>query len=149
MGYKRDMIMLAVLSVVMIVISAAGIVWDFFSGLLFGGLDGILLLAVCLMTGGVFTLELLIVGRQAGWVPSRASAAAGGKSAAVTAPAAKSAPAAVPRPAVATPAASAAPTVSRAAAPYAAPTAPSVAPALPAPASVASDSAPPAPEPQE
>jgi hypothetical protein len=91
MEYKRDMIMLAVLSVVMILFSVAGIVWAFASQLVFGGLDGILLLAVCLMVGGVFTLELWLVARQAGWVPSGVPATGAGKSAALSAPVTKSA----------------------------------------------------------
>jgi len=64
------MIELAAISVVLLVFSIVGIVWDIASGLLVGGVDGILLLAVCLMMGGVFTLELFLVGRQAGWVPA-------------------------------------------------------------------------------
>lgn len=61
---------LAAISVVLLLFSIAGIVWDIASGLLVTGVDGILLMAVCLMMVGVFTLELYFVGRQAGWVPA-------------------------------------------------------------------------------
>jgi predicted lipid-binding transport protein (Tim44 family) len=146
MGYKRDMIMLAALSVLMILMSLLGIVWDFFSGLLFGGLDGILLLAVCLMTGGVFTLELLIVGRQAGWMPSLLPATGGEKLAATKGPALKSATTAAapatPRPA---------PPAANATTPPTAPTPATTPASAPAPspdqAPVVARAAPPTPEP--
>jgi hypothetical protein len=64
------MVELAALSLVLLALSVVGIVWDIASGLLVTGIDGILLLLVCLMMGGVFTLELFLVGRQAGWVPA-------------------------------------------------------------------------------
>jgi hypothetical protein len=64
------MVELAALSLVLLALSVVGIVWDIASGLLVTGIDGILLLLVCLMMGAVFTLELFLVGRQAGWVPA-------------------------------------------------------------------------------
>jgi hypothetical protein len=72
MGYKTDMIELAAFSGVLIILSLAGIVWDVASRLIFSGIDGILLLFVCLMTGGVFTLQLFMAARKAGWLPARA-----------------------------------------------------------------------------
>lgn len=64
------MMELAAISVLMVVLSLVGIVWDLASRLLFSGIDGILLLIICLMMGGVFTLELYLVGARAGWVPA-------------------------------------------------------------------------------
>ena len=53
------MLEVGVISFVMIVLSVLGAVWDFASGLLFAGIDGIFLLLVCLMIGGVFSLQIL------------------------------------------------------------------------------------------
>jgi len=58
------MIEVAIIAIVMILLSVLGLVWDFASGLLGSGMDGILLLLVCLAIGGVFTLQLLLLFRQ-------------------------------------------------------------------------------------
>ena len=58
------MIEVAIISVVMILVSVLGLVWDFASGLITAGVDGIMLLLVCLMIGGVFTLQLLYLGYE-------------------------------------------------------------------------------------
>ena len=48
-----------VIGLVMVLLSLLGLIWDFASGLITSGVDGILLLLVCLMIGGVFSLQLL------------------------------------------------------------------------------------------
>jgi hypothetical protein len=58
------MIEVAIISLVMIGLSVLGLVWDFASGLIASGVDGILLLLVCLMIGGVFSLQLLLLARE-------------------------------------------------------------------------------------
>jgi hypothetical protein len=58
------MIEVAIISLVMIALSVLGLVWDFASGLITAGVDGILLLLVCLMIGGVFSLQLLLLARE-------------------------------------------------------------------------------------
>ncbi|HLW83339.1 MAG TPA: hypothetical protein VKS20_14975 [Candidatus Acidoferrales bacterium] len=58
------MLEVAIISLVMIVLSILGLVWDFASGLIASGVDGILLLLVCLMIGGVFSLQLLLLARE-------------------------------------------------------------------------------------
>jgi hypothetical protein len=94
MGIKRDMLELAVMSAVMILLSIVGIVWDVSSRLLFNGVDGLLLLATCLLFLGVFSLMLLMTIRQmramegAGAGPVPASAAVSVPPAAVAAPSA-------------------------------------------------------------
>src|SRR5271166_247374 len=82
---------IAVISAVLIVLSILGIVWDFTSGLLASGIDGILLLFVCLMTAGIFALIMLVELQKAGIVP-----AFPGAKAAATAPASKPAASAPP-----------------------------------------------------
>jgi hypothetical protein len=58
---------LAIMSVVMIVLSLLGIIGGFSKGL-FGGIDGLLLLAVALMILVVFSLLLLVQAKQQGWI---------------------------------------------------------------------------------
>jgi hypothetical protein len=58
------MLEVAIISLVMIVLSVLGLVWDFASGLIASGVDGLLLLLVCLMIGGVFSLQLLLLARE-------------------------------------------------------------------------------------
>jgi hypothetical protein len=53
------MLEVGVIALVMVLLSLLGVVWDIASGLLISGIDGIFLLLVCLMMGGVFSLQLL------------------------------------------------------------------------------------------
>jgi hypothetical protein len=46
-----------------------GIIWEITSGLLTSGIDGIMLLAICLMMGGIFSLMILVMVYQAGVLP--------------------------------------------------------------------------------
>jgi hypothetical protein len=91
---------IVVISAVLIVLSILGIVWDFTSGLLGSGLDGILLIAVCLMTAGIFALMLLLELQKAAIVPAfgKAKAAPAAKPAAAAPPAKPAAPASQPTP---------------------------------------------------
>lgn len=59
MGVKADMIEMVVFSAVVLVLSLVGVVWDVLSGLLFSGIDGILLLAIALMMAGISALVLI------------------------------------------------------------------------------------------
>jgi hypothetical protein len=61
---------LAVLSAVLVALSLLGLVGDFVSGLMGPHItmDGLLLLLVCLMMGGLFTLMLLLIAKEAGWL---------------------------------------------------------------------------------
>lgn len=68
------MIEVAILSIVIIALSLLGLIWDFTSGLITAGVDGIFLLLVCLMMGGIFSLQLLILA----WQRRRASRSSGG-----------------------------------------------------------------------
>jgi hypothetical protein len=52
------MLEVGIFGIVMILLSVLGLIWDFASGLITSGVDGILLLLVCLMIGGVFSLQL-------------------------------------------------------------------------------------------
>ncbi|MFZ0582108.1 MAG: hypothetical protein WA690_24970 [Candidatus Acidiferrales bacterium] len=111
---KSNWIEMSALCVLFIILSIWGIVWDFTSGLLTSGIDGIMLVAICLMMGGIFSLMLVVMLWQAGLIPifkpkeakegASAKPAAAAKSAtpAATAPAV-SAPASAASPAAATP----------------------------------------------
>src|ERR1700679_1863403 len=126
---RQNNLVLLAICVVFTLISLAGIVWDITSGLLTSGLDGIMLIMICLMIGGVFSLEILMVADDAGWtkLPSLIPPPAPAKPK-------PAAPAAAAKPATAAPAAAPAPKPAAAApgAPVAAVAAP-----VPKPAPVA------------
>ncbi len=143
---KANWIELCVICALFVALALIGIVWEIASGLLTSGIDGIMLLAICLMMGGIFSLMILVMVYQAGVLPFfRAKPAA---------PTAQKAPAAAPVPAVAKTAATV-PATSPAAAP---PLQPSHPPAAvepgypeppPAPKPAAKPAAPPAAKPQD
>jgi hypothetical protein len=58
------MIEVAIFSLVIVVLSLLGLIWDITSGLITSGVDGLFLLLVCLMMGGIFSLQLLILAWQ-------------------------------------------------------------------------------------
>ena len=58
------MLEVGVFALVMVVLSVLGVVYDFVSGLIFNGVDGIFLLLVCLMIGAVFAFQLLYLGYE-------------------------------------------------------------------------------------
>ncbi|HEV2314019.1 MAG TPA: hypothetical protein VGR94_01830 [Candidatus Acidoferrales bacterium] len=58
------MIEVAIFSLVIIALSLLGLIWDITSGLITSGVDGIFLLLVCLMMGGIFSLQLVILAWQ-------------------------------------------------------------------------------------
>ena len=58
---------LTIMSVVMIVLSISGIIAGF-SRDLFGGIDGLLILGIALMTLLIFSLLLLVQAKQQGWI---------------------------------------------------------------------------------
>ncbi len=70
MNPKEGVIELMIISAVVVLLSLGGIVWDVTSRLLFNGIDGIMLLLVCLMMGGVFSLFMLSIARTAGMLES-------------------------------------------------------------------------------
>jgi hypothetical protein len=142
---RANWIELSVICALFAALALIGIVWEITSGLLTSGIDGIMVLAICLMMGGIFSLMILVMVYQAGVLPFfRAKPAA---------PVAQKAPAA-PAPAVAKTATSV-PATSPAAAP---PLQPSHPPAAvepgypeppPAPKPAAKPAAPPAAKPQD
>jgi predicted lipid-binding transport protein (Tim44 family) len=122
---KAHRIEIGALCTAVILLSIWGIVWDVTSGLITSGIDGIMLLLIALMIGGIFSLMFAHMLWQAGLIPflkpapattapAKAAAAPAAKPAAgataappkpVAAPsAAVNAPAApAPKPAAATP----------------------------------------------
>jgi hypothetical protein len=66
---------LALICVVVILFSIAGIVANFVTRIELN-IDGILLLLVCLVMGGLFSLMLFVLAREEGWLPRRKKAAA-------------------------------------------------------------------------
>ncbi len=68
MDPKKNDIELAIISLFFLVLSLIGIVWCITSGLLAGGVDGILLIGICLMMAAIFALQLFLIALKAGWV---------------------------------------------------------------------------------
>ncbi|MFY9805161.1 MAG: hypothetical protein WAK78_13510 [Candidatus Acidiferrales bacterium] len=114
MTLKSNRIELSILCVFFILLAVWGIAWNISSGLLTSGIDGIMLLAICLMMGGIFSLMLVVMLWQAELIPifrpKEGKAAGPAKPAAAakaTAPAAAASPA--PAPAATAPAPAATP----------------------------------------
>ena len=93
---KSNWIELSLICGLFVALSLVGIIWDFTSGLLTSGIDGIMMLFICLMMGGIFSLMILMMVHQAGLIPFLRPPAKGSE------PSAQKVPAASP---VATPAA--------------------------------------------
>jgi hypothetical protein len=66
---KSSWIELSLICGLFVVLSLVGIIWDFTSGLLTSGIDGIMMLFICLMMGGIFSLMILVMMHQAGLIP--------------------------------------------------------------------------------
>jgi hypothetical protein len=145
---KANWIELSVICGLFVVLAVVGIVWDIASGLLTSGIDGIMMLAICLMMGGIFSLMILMMVHQAGLLPffrPSASNAPGATAQKAAAPSAVAATPAAPK------AASAVPATSPAAAPPLQPSHPPAAlqppppPAAPKPAAKPAPAEPPKP----
>jgi len=67
------MIEVAIFAVLIVILSVLGIIWDVASGLLASGIDGLLLLLICLMMAGIFSLQLLLLARERGLLGRRRS----------------------------------------------------------------------------
>jgi hypothetical protein len=99
---KANWIELSVICGLFVFLAVVGIIWDIASGLLTSGIDGIMMLAICLMMGGIFSLMILMMVHQAGLLPffrraaSKAPETAAQKAAAPSAAAAPKAASAVP-----------------------------------------------------
>ncbi len=98
---KANWIELCVICALFVALAFIGIIWEITSGLLTSGIDGIMLLAICLMMGGIFSLMILVMVYQAGVLPFfRAKPAAqAAPKAPAAAPAAAAAKSAAPVPA--------------------------------------------------
>lgn len=65
---RREAVVLATMCVVAVLLSLAGVVWVFWSGMGWT-LDSLFLILVGLSMGGVFSLVLVLQLRSAGWLP--------------------------------------------------------------------------------
>ena len=98
MSPKGNWLHLVVISALFVALSVLGLVWDFTSGLLASGIDGIMFAAVCLLMALIFAGMLFLHLQEGGILPSfgrkQKLAAAGSPSAKpAAAPAAQPAPA--------------------------------------------------------
>jgi predicted lipid-binding transport protein (Tim44 family) len=101
---KANWIELSMVCGLFVVLAVVGIIWDIASGLLTSGIDGIMMLAICLMMGGIFSLMILMMLHQAGLLPFFRPSATKVAEAAQKGPAPSAA--AAPKPATAVPATS-------------------------------------------
>ncbi len=69
MTSKSHRIEIGAICIAVILLSLWGIVWDISSGLLTSGIDGIMLLLIALMMGGIFSLMFAHLLWQAGLLP--------------------------------------------------------------------------------
>jgi hypothetical protein len=65
---KRSNLLDLAICCALILLSLLGFISYFISGLLRGDIDGLLLLAICFLTGSIFSALLLLILRSAGWV---------------------------------------------------------------------------------
>jgi hypothetical protein len=70
MNGQQNPVELLVICAVMVVLSILGVVGAL-STRLFGSLDGLLMLAVCLMTALIFALLLFVLAKEQGWLGKR------------------------------------------------------------------------------
>ncbi len=80
MNLQRDILGLALICLTIVLLSLAGLAWAFVTALAFT-IDGLLLILICLMMGSTFSLMLLRLAKDAGWLarqPSRAKNPAAG-----------------------------------------------------------------------
>jgi len=73
MNTKQDKLVYAGVCVLMILLSAGGLVYGFVSKMILApdawfSLDGILLALICLSMGGLFTLMLVVQAFREGWI---------------------------------------------------------------------------------
>lgn len=66
---RANWIELSLVCALFVALSLIGIIWEITSGLLTSGIDGIMLLFICLMMGGIFSLMILMMVYQAGVLP--------------------------------------------------------------------------------
>jgi hypothetical protein len=69
MPNQREDISLLAVCAIFLVLSVAGLAAAFITRLI-TSIDGLLLIMICLMMGGLFTLMLVSVAKDAGWLPS-------------------------------------------------------------------------------
>ncbi|HXN98546.1 MAG TPA: hypothetical protein VN881_05695 [Candidatus Acidoferrales bacterium] len=96
---RANWIELSLVCALFVALALIGIIWEITSGLLTSGIDGIMLLAICLMMGGIFSLMILMMVYQAGVLPffrAKPAAQTAPKAAATPAPTATKAAASVP-----------------------------------------------------
>jgi len=94
MNPKSNALELSAICAFFALLCVLGIVWSITSGLLASGIDGIMMLFVCLLMAGIFGLMLVVELSQAGILPSfgHSKAKATTPVAKASAPASQSAP---------------------------------------------------------
>jgi hypothetical protein len=66
---ELPMFLLMIICAILALLALAGLVWDIWSGLISSGVDGLMLLLVCLLIGGLFAAQAAFLARKAGLLP--------------------------------------------------------------------------------
>ncbi len=70
MSTQNRIIGTVIVCITVIALAIAGLASDFATRLL-SSVDGLLLLMICLLTGGIFSLMLFVLAKEAGWLGKR------------------------------------------------------------------------------
>ncbi len=65
------MFLLLIICAILALLALLGLVWDIWSGLIRSGVDGLMLLLVCLLIGGMFAGQALLLARKARLLPEK------------------------------------------------------------------------------
>jgi hypothetical protein len=80
MSLSRPILIVIAICAILIVFSLLGLVFDFTTLMEFHpDIDGLLMLFVCLMMGGLFSLMLFLIAKDQGWLPGKKHAPEEGK----------------------------------------------------------------------
>jgi hypothetical protein len=80
MSLSRPVLTVIALCAIVIVLSLLGLVFDFTTLMEFhADIDGLLMLFVCLMMGGLFSLMLFLIAKDQGWLPRKKQTPVEGK----------------------------------------------------------------------
>jgi predicted Na+-dependent transporter len=80
MSFSRPVLILIAICASLIVLSLLGLVFDFTTLMEFHpDIDGLLMLFVCLMMGGLFSLMLFRIAKGQGWLPGKKHVSEEGK----------------------------------------------------------------------
>jgi hypothetical protein len=67
---ETAMFLTMIVCAILALLALVGLVWDIWSGLITSGVDGLMLLLVCLLIGSLFAGQAALLARDAGLIPA-------------------------------------------------------------------------------